>query len=154
MKTLLSPILTVLMAGLAHGVELLPLEHKIIHSERTHLRDSTDVRHSVWTDDPAKAAPLLKEFGFAVPDPQLQKGQVLAICFNDQLTEDLTGITHNKTANKTFADYADSGIKFKLGPPPRGKKHSHATAVVFTSTGALSHLGMRSTVIGGLSEKR
>jgi hypothetical protein len=154
MKTFLSPVFAILMAGLAHAVELLPLEHKIIHSERTHLRDKTDRRYSVWTDDPAKGAPLLKEFGFAIPDPQLQKGQVLAICFNDHITEDLTGIVHNKTANKTFADYADSGMEFKLGPPPEGKKHSHAIAVVFTPVGAVGHLGARGMVTGDLSEKR
>ena len=153
MKTIFTFILTLLMAGLAHAVELLPLEHKVLHSQRTHLRDSTDTRYSVWTDDPAKVAPLLKEFGFTIPDPRLQKGQVLAICFNDKITEDLTGIVHNKTANKTFADYADSGIMFKLKAPPEGKKYSHATAVVFTPAGGLSHLGMRSMATGG-SEKR
>jgi hypothetical protein len=154
MKTLLTLILAALVAGFAHGLELQTLEHKVIQDQRTHLRDKTDRRYSVWTDDSTKAAPLLKEFGFAVPDPQLQKGQVLAIFFNDHITEDLTAITHNKTTKSTFADYADSGIEFKLKAPPEGKKHSHATAVVFTPVGAVSHLGQRGMVTGGLSEKR
>ena len=154
MKALLFPILATLLAGFAHGVELQPLEHKVIHDQRTHLRNSNDQRQNIWTDDPAKAAPLLKEFGFAVPDPQVQKGQVLAIFFNDHITEDLAAITHNKTANATFADYADSGIRFKLKAPPEGKKYSHATAVIFTPADALGNLGLRGMVTGGLSEKR
>lgn len=154
MKALLSPILACLLACISHGVELQPIEHKVIHDQRTYLRDSTDQRLNVWTNDPAKVAPLLKEFGFEVPDPQLQKGEVLAIFFNDHITEDLTGITHNKTANATFGDYADSGIRFKLKAPPEGKKYSHATAVIFTPADAFSSLGLRGMVTGGLSEKR
>ncbi|MEK7951478.1 hypothetical protein [Luteolibacter soli] len=154
MKALWFSILATLVAGLAHAVELKPIEHKVIHDQRTFLRDATDRRLNVWTNDPAKAAPLLKEFEFAVPDPKLQKGQVLAIFFNDTITEDLTAITHNKTANHTFADYADSGIRFKLKAPPEGKKYSHATAVIFTPADALSNLGLRGMATGGLSEKR
>jgi len=154
MKTLLTLIFVTLVAGFAYCVELQTLDHKVIQDQRTYLRDKTDRRYSVWTDDSTKAAPLLKEFGFDAPDPQLQKGQVLAIFFNDMITHDLTAITYNKTTKSTFADYADSGIRYKLGKPPEGKKHSHATAVVFTPVGAVSHLGLRGMVTGGLSEKR
>ena len=154
MKSLLAPILATLIAGLAHAVELQPLEHKVVQDQRTYLRDTTDQRLSVWTDDPAKVAPLLKEFGFTAADPQLQKDQVFAICFTDRISDELTAITHNKTATSTFADYADSGIRFKLKAPPEGKKYSRATAVIFTPPGALSELGSRSLVTEGTSEKR
>src|SRR6478752_6120132 len=101
MKKLLILIFVTLVAGFSYCVELQTLDHKVIQDQRTCLRDKTDRRYSVWTDDAAKAAPLLKEFGFDAPDPQLQKGQILAIFFNDHITDDLTAITHNKTTKNT-----------------------------------------------------
>ena len=147
-------ILAVLMTAFAHGVELHTLEHKVIHDERTYTREGTDRRYSVWTADPSKATKLLKEFGIVVPDFQLRKGQVLAVFMNDNITQNLTQIVHNKTANDTFADYADSGIKFKLKALEAGKKYSHVTAVVFTPVGTPNHLGMRGMIPRGLSEKQ
>ena len=147
-------ILAVLMTAFAHGVELHTLEHKVIHDERTHIRDGTDRRYSIWTADPSKATNMLKDLGIVVPDFQLKKDQVLAVFMNDNITHDLTQIIHNKTANDTFADYADSGIKFKLKALEAGKKYSHVTAVVFIPVGTPGHLGMRGMIPGGLSEKQ
>jgi hypothetical protein len=146
--------LAVLMTAFAQGIELHTLEHKVIHDHRTHTRDAADRRYSVWTDDTDKAKGLLKDFGIAVPDFQLLRGQVLAVFMNDNITQDLTQIVHNKTANKTFADYADSGIKFKLKALEAGMKYSHMTAVVFSPIGTPGHLGMRGMIPGGLSEKQ
>lgn len=147
-------ILALFLTTSLQGIELQTLEHEVIHDRRIHSRDTTDRRYSVWTDEQNKATKLLKDFGFPVRDFQLQKGQVLAIFLNDDITQDLTQIVYNKTTNKTFADYADSGIKFKLKAPEEGKKYSHATAVVFVPIGTPSHLGMRSMIQGGLSEKQ
>ncbi len=63
-------------------------------------------------------------------------------------------ITRNKTARQTFADYADSGIEFKLKALQNGKKYSHVTAVVFTPGDIPSHIGVRGMIVGGLSEKK
>ncbi|MES2474780.1 MAG: hypothetical protein V4640_03295 [Verrucomicrobiota bacterium] len=147
-------ILAILMTAFAHGVELHTLEHKVIHDERTHIRDGTDRRYSIWTADPSKATKLLKNFGIVVPDFQIRKGQVLAVFVNDNITHDLAQIVYNKTANDTFADYADSGIMFKLKALEAGKKYSHVTAVVFTPVGTPNHLGVRGMIPGGLSEKQ
>lgn len=149
-----SIILAVLITACAHGVELQTLEHKVIHDQRTYTRDASDCRYSVWTDDQSKATKLLKDFGISAPALQLQKGQILAVFMNDNITHDLTQIAHNKAANDTFADYADSGIRFKLKAAPEGKKYSHVTAVVFSPVGMPSHLGVRDVVANGLSEKR
>ena len=147
-------ILAALMTTGVQGVELQTLEHKVIHDERTYTRDGTDRRYSVWTTDRSKATKLLKDFGFVVPDFQLRNGQVLAVFLNDNIKQDLTQIIYNKTANDTFADYAESGIEFKLKAPEAGKKYSHVTAVVFTPVGTPNHLGLRSMIPGGLSEKQ
>lgn len=154
MKTTRYLILTVLMACIAQGVELQALQHQVLHDERTFARDSADRRYSLWTDEPVKVAGLLKEFGFSNPDFKMEAGQVLAVFLNDTITEDLTQMTYNKTANRTFADYADSGIRFKLKAPEEGKKYSHVTVVVFTPVGTPSHLGLRGMIAEGLSEKR
>jgi len=146
--------IAVVMTSWVQGVELHALEHKVIHDERTYVRDDTDRRYSVWTADPGKAIKLLKDFGVAAPDFQLREGEVLAVFMNDNITHDLTQVVHNKTANDTFADYAHSGIEFKLKAPEAGKKYSHVTAVVFTPIGTLRHLGMRDMIRGGLSEKQ
>jgi len=154
MKSLLTIFFAALVTGSSLGVELQTIEHKVVHDQPIHLRDRTDRRYSLWTDDPAKVAPMLKEFGFDVPAPQLEKGEVFAIFFTDLIIHDLAAITFNKTTKATFADYADSGAEYKLGKPPEGKKHSHATAVIFTPVGKVGHLGVRDMVTGGLSEKR
>lgn len=147
-------ILAALIPALAHGVELQTLDHKVIHDQRTYTRNDSDRRYSVWTDDQSKATKLLKDFGISAPALQLQKGQILAVFMNDNITHDLTRIIHNKTANDTFADYADSGIRFKLKALPEGRKYSHVTAVVFSPVGNPSHLGVRDVVPDGLSEKK
>ena len=136
------------------GIELLTLKHKVVYDERTYSRDVSDQRYSVWTVEETKARKLLKDFGFVVEGFQLEKGQVLAVFLNDKITQDLTQVVHNKTANQTFADYAASGMQFKLKAPDKGKKYSHVTAIVFTPIGVPSHLGVRGMIRGGLSEKK
>ncbi len=136
------------------GIELQTLEHTVIHDERIYTRNDTDRRYSVWTPDPNKAAGLLEEFGIVVGDFKLRDGQVLAIFLNDHITQDLTRIVYNKAAAGTFADYADSGIMFKLKAPEVGKKYSHLTAVVFSPATMPNHLGMRGMMTDGLSEKQ
>lgn len=142
------------MAAFAHGVELQTLAHKVIYDERTYTREVTDRRYNVWTTDQGKAAMILKSLGIVVSDFKLQNGQVLAVFLNDNITQDLTQIVHNKTANDTFADYADSGIRVKMEAPQEGKKYSHVTAVVFNPIGMPSHLGVRDMVQDKLSEKQ
>jgi len=146
-------ILTALLVTSVQGAELQTLEHKVIYDERTYTRDNADRRYSVWTTDKISATKLLKDFGIQLPDFELHSGQVLAVFLNDNITEDLTQIIHNKSANHTFADYADSGIKFKLRALVDGKKYSHITAVVFTPVNMPNHLGIRGMIPGGLSEK-
>ncbi|MDA7530858.1 hypothetical protein N8532_00670 [Akkermansiaceae bacterium] len=146
-------IIALLMIIPIQGIELLTLSHKVVYDERIYSRDIADKRYSVWAVGETKAKKLLKDFGFVVEDFQLEKGQVLAVFLNDEITQDLTQVVHNKTANQTFADYAASGIQFKIKAPDEGKKYSHVTAIVFTPLGAPSHLGVRGMLRGGLSEK-
>jgi hypothetical protein len=153
MKTLLLLFLAPFLATLCQAIELKALPHQVVHDQRTFIRDATDRRYSVWTDDDAKAAALFTEFRI-LEDFQLPKGKILALFFNDRITEDLVQITFNTPANNTFADYADSGIEFKLRAAPEGKKYSHLTAVVFTPEHAPSHLGVRGMVMDGLSDKK
>lgn len=143
-----------MMTACAYGVELRVLEHKVLGDKRTYIRDDTDRRYSIWTADTGKAIKLLKDFGFSTPDLELREGEILAVFMNDSITQDLIQVVHNKTANKIFADYADSGIEFKLVALEEGKKYSHVTAVVFTPIGTPGHLGMRGMVADGLSEKQ
>lgn len=78
----------------------------------------------------------------------------MAVFLNDNILEDLTAIVYNKNSNKTFADYADSGIEFKLKAPDEGKKYTHLTVVIFApAVNSPSHLGLRGMISGGLSEK-
>lgn len=153
MKTILA-ILS--LAGItAHAVELETIPHRILEDNRTFLREATDRHYNVWTDTPAAANALIKTFGIREEEIfALQKGEILAIFLNDHITEDLLQITHNKTANTIFADYADSGIRFKLKAPEAGKKYTHLTAVVFTPPAPPSHLGLRGMIADGLSEKK
>lgn len=154
MKAFLTALLTFFLASLCHGIELKTLPHEVIHDDRTYLRETTDRRYSAWTDSPEKAAALLAEFGIQ-KDVQLAEGSILAIFLNDLITEDLVQIVAHPPSNRTFADYAESGIKFKLGPAPEGKRYTHLTAVIFTPEKASpGHLGMRSMVKDRLSDKK
>ncbi len=132
--------------------ELVELPYRVVHDEMIFLRDKDDRRYNVWTDDPAKVSGLLRSFAVDAPAFTLKKGEVLVMFLQDDIAEVLTGMIYNKTARECFGDYADSGIMFKLGPTPEGKKRSRLTVVVFTPPELPSHIGMRGMVRGGLSE--
>lgn len=142
-----------LMAGPGRAVELEVIPHVVVHDDRTFLRDEADKRYSVWTDETARVAGLYAVLGMKAEVQALKKGEIVAVFFNDTITEDLTQMVFNKTAGEVFADYADAGMRFKLKAPPEGKKYSHVTVVVFTPAERPSHLGMRGMVQGGLAEK-
>jgi hypothetical protein len=143
-----------LATPLAGAIELRPIGHKTIADNRTYVREATDRRYSVWTDDTQKANELLRSFGFQKDRFTLKKGEVLVVFLNDSITEDLIQIIHNKTARQVFADYAESGVEFQLKALQNGKKYSHATAVVFTVRDMPSHIGIRGMIAGALSEKK
>ena len=155
MKTLLTIFAVFLTPMAIHAVELQSIPHRIIADIRTFIRDATDRRYSVWSDDPAKANQIIKDFGIRQEELfTLQKGDIFVVFLNDRLEEDLVQITYNKTANGTFADYANSGMMFKLNQPGEGKKYSHLTAVVFTPVVTPNHIGLRDMIPNGLSEKK
>jgi len=133
--------------------ELVALPYRVVHDQMMYLRDKDDRRYNVWTDDPAKVPGLLGSFHVAGDNITLKKGEVLVAFLQDDFTEALTGVMSNKATRECFGDYADTGVMFKLGPTPEGKKHSHLTVVIFTPPATPSHIGMREIVRGGLSEK-
>ena len=121
MKALVLIFSLLVTTPFARAIELQPIPHKTVCDNRTYVRDATDRRYSVWTDDIQKADDLLRSFGFKKEAFVLKKGEVLAVFLNDRIEEDLVQITRNKTAQQTFDDYADSGIRFKLKAPENGK---------------------------------
>ncbi len=131
--------------------ELVELPYRVVHDEMIFLRDKDDCRYNVWTDDPAKVSALLAAFNLGFDDLLLKKGEVLVVFLRDDIGEVLTGIVYSK-ATGCFGDYVDSGVMFKLGPTPEGKKRSRLTVVIFTPPEPPSHIGMRAMVRGGLSE--
>jgi hypothetical protein len=154
-KLLMLCALLTTLSFAAGTVELETIPHRIVAENRTFPRDAEDRRISIWTTDPAMAQTLIREFGIPRDKNfQLRNDQIFAIFLNDRITEDLVQITYNRTAGEIFADYASSGLEFKLRAPEAGKKHSHLTAVVFTPPILPGHLGLRGMVTGGLSEKR
>lgn len=151
MKTI-AALLVLSFAG-AQAVELEAIPHRVIDDNRTYQRAATDKEISFWTTDTATAGKLVTRFGLKHEESlALGPGEVFAIFLTDRITEDLVQITRNRTANEIFADYADSGIQFKLRAPEDGKKYSHLTAVVFTLPEAPSRLGQRG-MVEGLSQK-
>lgn len=148
------PVGLILMSvTIVQGVELEKIPHKVVGEDRTYIRDSDDKRYNVWTDDTATGNALLKQYGIDV-ELALKKGEVLAILLNDNIPEDLVQITYNKISSQTFADHADSGMKFRLRRLGENKKFTHLTAVVFAPVVMPNHIGMRGMVGGGLSEKK
>lgn len=141
--------LLALSLATARAVDLEPIPHRVIDENRTYQRSATDGQISIWTTDSVTAQKLASRFGLKQEKLlSIKAGEVFAIFFSDRITEDLTQITRNRTANEIFADYADSGIRFKLQAPEKGKKYSHITAVVFTPPEMPSHLGMRGMIQG------
>jgi len=142
------------MTVCVHGIDLTKIDHEVIHDQRTYVRDVEDRRYNIWTDDHDKAVKILKNFKLEVEGFQLPEGKVFAVFFNDNIAQNLTQIIYNKNANSTFADYADSGIKFKLKALEKGKKYSHITVVIFKPINIPRHLGIRDMVRGGLSNRQ
>ncbi len=139
----------------AQNDKLVVVPHKLIADNGTYIRDSKDQRNNVWTDDPAKARDLLQAFGI---DPtgkaDLQQGEILAVFLNDHIAENFIQIVENKMAGSLFADYADSGIRFKMQNPGEGKKYTRLTAVIFKTTLKPVTLGIRAMIMDGISEKK
>ncbi len=79
MKALVLLFSVLVAAPLASAIELQPIAHKTIGDNRIYVRDATDRRYSVWTDDPQKADELLRSFGFQRAGFALKKGEVLAV---------------------------------------------------------------------------
>lgn len=165
MKKILA-IFTVLVAALGslslqaaksslQSDDLSTVPHEVLADNRTFKRDEKDQRFNVWTDDSAKAQALLKEFAIT-PDKkvELQKGEILAVFLNDNITEDLMQIVENKKAGSIFADYADSGIRIKMTSPGEGKKYTHLTVVIFRTDRTPNQLGVRTMLMDAVSEKK
>lgn len=129
------------------------LTFEVIRDIRIFKRSITDNYHSIWTEKASATEPLLRSFGIESKNVPLKPGHIMAIFLNDNFREDLTAIVYNKSSNQTFADYADSGIEFRLKPPEEGTKYTHLTVVVFAPAVSPSHLGLRGMISGGLSQK-
>jgi len=137
------------------AVEIQPLTHRVVSTDRTFVRDATDSRYSVWTDSEAQIPNLIAALGLPQTGLiELKNGEVFAAFFNDHIEEDFIQVARNSTTKQCFADYADSGIEFKLRPLPKGKKYSNLTVVIFSPPEKPSHLGMRGMTTNGLSEKK
>jgi len=155
MSTKLLSLIICLLATEGLAVTLQSIPFKSIFDNRTIVRDVSDGRYNVWTDDSTKANILASEFG--IPEDQiinLESGEVFAVFLNDNIAEDFVQLIYNTHTQQYFGDYADSGIKFKLRRLSDDKKFSHLTAVIFTPLSPPSHLGIRGMIQGGLSEKR
>ena len=144
-----------LFAAEGMAVTLQSIPFKSIFDNRTFVRDVSDLRYNVWTDDSTKAQTLAFEFG--IPQDQiiqLEPGDVFAVFLNDNIAEDLIQIVHNSNTLQCFGDYADSGIRMRLRRLSDDKKYTHLTAVIFTPLSPMSHLGIRGMIQAGISEKR
>ena len=139
----------------AQNDKLVVVPHKLIAENGTYIRDAKDQRNNVWTDDPAKARDLLQAFGIDPPGKaDLHQGEILAVFLHDHIAENFLQIVENKMAGTLFADYADSGIRFKMQDPGEGKKYTRLTAVIFKTTLKPATLGIRAMIISGVSEKK
>jgi hypothetical protein len=150
---LLLSSLLVVTAALAGPPTLTPLKCKVIADQTTFTRPQSDHRCCVWTDDSTQIKPFLAQFKLNAGSAPLPEGKILAAFFNDHITETFTEIMRNEAANEVFADYADSGIMFKLAAPPAGSKYSHLTIVVFDSPMTPHSIGIRGMVRGAASQK-
>lgn len=139
----------------AEAVEIQSIPHRVVEDDRTFVREATDKRYSIWTNSELAIAEIFSELGL----PQngiigLKRGEVFAVFLNDRIEEDLVQIARNTSTNEYFADYADSGIKYRLRRLSEDKKFSHLTAVIFTPSEMPTHLGLRGMIANGLSEKK
>ena len=129
--------------------------HRLVADNQTYIRDQSDGRNHVWTDDPAKVRDMLKAFGIDPADKaNLQQGEIVAVFFNDHFTEDFNRIVENKKAGTIFADYTDSGIRIKMKDPGEGKKYTHLTAVIFKPSVKPRDLGIRTVALDGGPKKK
>ena len=156
MKILL--IVTLLYSLTLHeawAVEIQSIPHRVVADDRTFVREATDRRYSIWTDSEAKIPDILDELGLTKTGIiKLKPGEVFAVFLNDRIEEDFVQMARNASTKRYFADYADSGIEFRLRRLSEDKKFSHLTAIVFTPSEMPSHLGLRGMIANGLSDKK
>jgi len=155
MSNKLKALMICFLATEGMAVTLQSIPFKSIFDNRTFVRDVSDRRYNVWTDDSTKAQALASEFGMPQDQViQLETGEVFAVFMNDNIAEDLVQLVYNSNTHRYFGDYADSGIQFRLRRLSDDLKYSHLTAVIFTPLSHPSHLGIRGMIQGGLSEKK
>jgi len=130
-----------------------PLKFSVIVDERTFTRPEGDHRCCVWTDDSAHIGKFFAALGIKAEATPLKKGQILAAFFNDRITEDFLGVMWNANNEEIFADYADSGMMFKLGTTIPGVKYSHLTVVLVDAPKTPSKWGIRGIVPDVTSEE-
>ncbi len=139
----------------ASAIEIDPIPHRVVTDDRTFVRDTNDRRYSIWTDSDVKISEIVTSLGLPKMGViQLKPGEVFAVFLNDRIEEDLVQVAHNRSTKQYFADYADSGIEFRIRPLSADKKYSHLTVVVFSPSQKPSHLGMRGMILNGISEKK
>lgn len=137
------------------ALEIQSIPHRVVADDWTFVREATDKRYSIWTDSEARIPNILNELGLLqIENIKLEAGEVFAVFLNDRIEENLVQIARNGFTKAHFADYADSGIKFRLRRLSDNKKYSHLTAVIFTPLEVPSHLGLRGMMANGLSEKK
>jgi hypothetical protein len=129
-----------------------PLKYRVVYDGRI-TRPRDDDRICIWTPKPARVGDITAQYDAKMQPPKMDDGDICAAFFNDTITEALTGVVFNETAGETFADYADSGIRFKLSAPPDGMKYSRVTIVYFTPAAPPARFGIRGMIPGGTSER-
>ena len=147
MKTLLFLLLSLCLIAIGHGKNK-KIAYEVLHDDPFFLRDKDERHFNDWTSNPEKAAALLEKYRIK-KEFKLPEGGILAILLSDRITYDLVRITFDAPSATAYAEYKDSGIRYKLAAPPVGKKYSHLTAVVFTSPVAPKDFHLRAKLIGG-----
>jgi len=133
MKFLLCLLWSIHVSISLHAAEGGDLKHRILADTRTYVRAAADERSCVWTDEPAKAKALIKEF--AVEDAetfQLKEGEYLAVFLNDEIQNEFKGLTFDPATKTVTSNYVVATAQFRLVYPGDGKKYTHLTVVTFT----------------------
>jgi len=147
MKTLLFLFLSLCLIAIGQGKDK-KIAYEVLHDDPFFLRDKDERHFNDWTSNPEKAAALLEKYRIK-KDFQLPQGSILAILLSDHITCNLQKITFDASSATAYAEYKDSGIRYKLAAPPEGKKYTHLTAVFFTAPVDAKDFHLRAKLIGG-----
>jgi len=94
-----------------------------------------------------------KEYGISIGKDDIDfKKKMLVFGVTDHIETRAFQFLKQEQIGTFTLDYADTGVKYKLALPEKGKKYSHLQVFILDRIDKMGHIGIKNLVENGLSK--